>query len=467
MTGARPPSEAVSTALPDAYPEDVPSVLVVDDDPVLREVVATYLRRAGLDVLESDDGLGAVALARSEAPDVVLLDLTLPGLDGLEVFRRMRAHRGDLPIMMLTARGDESDRVLGLELGADDYLAKPFSTRELVLRVQSILRRTEHLRSTGDRGRRSDGRAARRRRPRHRPSATPGPARGLPAPAHGPRVRPPRAPRLAAGDRLLAGRADEAGLGLGVRRRVDGHRPRPPAAGEGRGRPVVAAAPVHRVGHRVPLGPAGGLVMLDAVLLAAGTAVVVGLLGAALVRLAGPDLARPGCRPHAGRRHRHRHVRHRRHRPGDVHQRARPPRRPRRPRHVPAHRGALRLVHRRSGAGGGPPVGHRGRRARAGPRGRGAPARARRLDVARPAHPAGRNPGDGRGARRRAGPRGLRLPRTHPRRDRPDVRHGGRPARAVTAAVGLPRPRPRRRSTSPTSCPTPSPPRDPSRSVEG
>ncbi|WP_392544466.1 response regulator transcription factor [Oryzobacter telluris] len=125
----------------------MPTVLVVDDDALLREVVSTYLRRAGLEVLESDDGLHGVGLAKAASPDLVLLDLTLPGLDGLEVFRRMRAHRGDLPIMMLTARGDESDRVLGLELGADDYLAKPFSTRELVLRVQSILRRTEHLRA--------------------------------------------------------------------------------------------------------------------------------------------------------------------------------------------------------------------------------------------------------------------------------------------------------------------------------
>ncbi|WP_377644610.1 response regulator transcription factor [Oryzobacter terrae] len=147
MTNPTASIEAVSDPPLGAYPEDVPSVLVVDDDPVLREVVATYLRRAGLEVLECDDGLGAVELARSASPDIVLLDLTLPGLDGLEVFRRMRAHRGNLPIMMLTARGDESDRVLGLELGADDYLAKPFSTRELVLRVQSILRRTDHLRS--------------------------------------------------------------------------------------------------------------------------------------------------------------------------------------------------------------------------------------------------------------------------------------------------------------------------------
>ncbi|MGG5258150.1 response regulator transcription factor [Phycicoccus avicenniae] len=125
----------------------MPTVLVVDDDAVLREVLVGYLRRAGLEVVEADDGIDAVALARSASPDLVLLDLTLPGLDGLEVFRRLRSDRGDLPVMMLTARGEESDRVLGLELGADDYLAKPFSARELVLRVHSILRRTENLRS--------------------------------------------------------------------------------------------------------------------------------------------------------------------------------------------------------------------------------------------------------------------------------------------------------------------------------
>lgn len=149
MTHAGVPStRPVATVTSPAYAGGVPTVLVVDDDAVLREVVSTYLRRAGLSVLEADDGVEAVALARSAAPDIVLLDLTLPGLDGFEVFRRMRTHRGDLPVMMLTARGDESDRVLGLELGADDYLAKPFSARELVLRVQAVLRRTEPTRPT-------------------------------------------------------------------------------------------------------------------------------------------------------------------------------------------------------------------------------------------------------------------------------------------------------------------------------
>ena len=119
----------------------MPTVLVVDDDPTLREVVAGYLTRAGLDVLEAGDGLDALSVARTRSPDLVVLDLTLPGLDGLEVFRRLRSARGDLPVVMLTARGEESDRVLGLEIGADDYVTKPFSSRELVLRVQSILRR--------------------------------------------------------------------------------------------------------------------------------------------------------------------------------------------------------------------------------------------------------------------------------------------------------------------------------------
>lgn len=116
-------------------------VLVVDDDPTVREVVAGYLSRAGLTVDEAADGMDALARARHTPPDLVVLDLMLPGLDGLEVLRRLRAERGNLPVVLLTARGEESDRVLGLEVGADDYVTKPFSARELVLRVQSILRR--------------------------------------------------------------------------------------------------------------------------------------------------------------------------------------------------------------------------------------------------------------------------------------------------------------------------------------
>ncbi|WP_404388624.1 response regulator transcription factor [Humibacillus xanthopallidus] len=117
------------------------TVLVVDDDPIVREVLSSYLLRAGLEVAEAGDGEAALRAFEAGHPDLVVLDLTLPRLDGLEVFRRMRAVRGDLPVVMLTARGEESDRVLGLEVGADDYITKPFSNRELVLRVQSILRR--------------------------------------------------------------------------------------------------------------------------------------------------------------------------------------------------------------------------------------------------------------------------------------------------------------------------------------
>ncbi|MEV4561854.1 response regulator transcription factor [Kitasatospora sp. NPDC049285] len=118
-------------------------VLVIDDDPTVGEVVAGYLARAGHLVDRAEDGLRGLDLAERNRPDLLVLDLMLPGLDGLEVLRRIRsrAERPDLPVVLLTAKGDESDRILGLELGADDYVTKPFSPRELVLRVQSVLRR--------------------------------------------------------------------------------------------------------------------------------------------------------------------------------------------------------------------------------------------------------------------------------------------------------------------------------------
>lgn len=116
-------------------------VLVVDDDPTIAEVVTGYLERAGFAVEHAPDGPQALAFAARTPPDLVVLDLMLPGIDGLEVCRRLRAQAGDLPVVMLTALGEENDRVLGLEVGADDYLTKPFSPRELVLRVQSVLRR--------------------------------------------------------------------------------------------------------------------------------------------------------------------------------------------------------------------------------------------------------------------------------------------------------------------------------------
>ncbi len=115
-------------------------VLVVDDDSTVREVVVSYLRAERYDVAEAADGETALAAVGRERPDLVVLDLMLPGVDGFEVCKRLRA-QGDMPVIMLTALGRESDRVVGLELGADDYLTKPFSPRELVLRVGSVLRR--------------------------------------------------------------------------------------------------------------------------------------------------------------------------------------------------------------------------------------------------------------------------------------------------------------------------------------
>jgi len=116
-------------------------VLVVDDDPTVSEVVGRYLEHAGFAVAVVADGRVALDKALADPPDLVVLDLMLPGLDGLEVFRRLRA-QAPVPVVMLTALGDESDRLVGLELGADDYVTKPFSPRELVLRVQSVLRRS-------------------------------------------------------------------------------------------------------------------------------------------------------------------------------------------------------------------------------------------------------------------------------------------------------------------------------------
>jgi DNA-binding response OmpR family regulator len=115
-------------------------VLVVDDDPTVSEVVAAYLRRSGHRVRLAADGPSAVAAAGAKRPDLIVLDLMLPGYDGFEVYRRIR-HLGHIPVIMLTARGEESDRILGLELGADDYVTKPFSPRELTLRANSVLRR--------------------------------------------------------------------------------------------------------------------------------------------------------------------------------------------------------------------------------------------------------------------------------------------------------------------------------------
>jgi DNA-binding response OmpR family regulator len=115
-------------------------VLVVDDDPTVAEVVVRYLVREGFAAESVGDGRSALDRFRREPPDLVVLDLMLPGVDGLEVCRRIRA-LAPVPIIMLTARGDEDDRVVGLDIGADDYVAKPFSPRELTARVKAVLRR--------------------------------------------------------------------------------------------------------------------------------------------------------------------------------------------------------------------------------------------------------------------------------------------------------------------------------------
>ncbi len=118
------------------------SVLVVDDEPKIVQLARDYLEHAGFAVQSASDGRTALATARSQHPDLIVLDLGLPGLDGLDVARALRRD-STVPIVMLTARDDELDRILGLELGADDYITKPFSPRELVARVRAVLRRTD------------------------------------------------------------------------------------------------------------------------------------------------------------------------------------------------------------------------------------------------------------------------------------------------------------------------------------
>ena len=125
------------------------TVLVVDDEPEIVRLVRDYLERAGFAVAVAADGPSALRAARSARPDIVVLDLGLPGMDGLDVARELRRD-GEVPIIMLTARTEEADRVAGLELGADDYVSKPFSPRELVARVRAVLRRTDSARTQGD-----------------------------------------------------------------------------------------------------------------------------------------------------------------------------------------------------------------------------------------------------------------------------------------------------------------------------
>ena len=131
------------------------TILVVEDEPSIAQIAVDYLRHGGFGVITASNGVDALAQARAQRPDLIVLDLGLPRLDGLEVARTLR-REGDVPIIMLTARIDEADRLAGLELGADDYVTKPFSPRELVARVRSVLRRVDATAGGGDVLRRGD-----------------------------------------------------------------------------------------------------------------------------------------------------------------------------------------------------------------------------------------------------------------------------------------------------------------------
>src|SRR5712691_1071673 len=134
-------SPAASLLPPRMHNPIVASVLVVDDDPIVCDVVVRYLERDGFRTLTAADGEAARAILERESPSLVVLDVMLPEIDGLSLCRWIRA-TSDLPVILLTARGEEADRIVGLELGADDYVTKPFSPRELATRVRTVLRRT-------------------------------------------------------------------------------------------------------------------------------------------------------------------------------------------------------------------------------------------------------------------------------------------------------------------------------------
>jgi len=131
------------------------TILVVDDEASIAQIAGDYLRHGGFGVITASNGVDALNLARAQRPDLIVLDLGLPRLDGVEVARTLR-REGNVPIIMLTARVEESDRLAGLELGADDYMTKPFSPRELVARVRSVLRRVDAAGAGGDVLRRGD-----------------------------------------------------------------------------------------------------------------------------------------------------------------------------------------------------------------------------------------------------------------------------------------------------------------------
>lgn len=137
--------------MPSPSADKATDVLVVDDEPTIGEIVCRYLERAGFSARTATDGAQALAMSTQHRPDLVILDIMLPGIDGLEVMRRLHEREGPRPaVILLTAKGEESDRIVGLRRGADDYVVKPFSPAELLARVEAVLRRTSSSAGEGD-----------------------------------------------------------------------------------------------------------------------------------------------------------------------------------------------------------------------------------------------------------------------------------------------------------------------------
>ena len=222
-------------------------MLVVDDEPTITEVVARYLNRAGYATRVAANGREALDAAATERPDLVVLDLMLPGIDGLEVMRRLRDQDRDrVAVILLTAKSEESDRVIGLRLGADDYVVKPFSPAELVARVDAVLRRFDTARAQEAPIELSDMTID--------PTARQVFVRGQEVAAHPPRVRRAAVPGPPSRSGVLAQPVDGRGVAvLVLHRHLDGHGAHPPAAIQDRDRSRAAQAHPDRVGRRLPL----------------------------------------------------------------------------------------------------------------------------------------------------------------------------------------------------------------------
>ena len=262
------------------------TVLVVDDEPIVREVVVRYLEREGYATLEADDGDDARVIVERDSPDLVVLDVMLPGTDGLELCRWIRS-RTELPVIMLTARGEEADRIVGLELGADDYVTKPFSPRELAARVRTVLRRTNAAAAATERVSFGDVELDAATRDVRKAGAD---------------------VRLTAKEfdllwflashpatRVRTRSAHEPRLGIrGSARHGHGHRARPAPAREDRGRPIGATPSPDRLGRRLPAGAVMPLAMIETAIAVGALTLAVGLV--AVVLAAAPPEPPPAAR---------------------------------------------------------------------------------------------------------------------------------------------------------------------------